>query len=202
MKTWLKISLPLFAGLLLAFVTVGEIRQMSEGGEKMYSVEIDKHDFLPNALPWPYFGAREYEFSIRFDSSAWWSIEDQDYHYGNDIYDWNKIGGLTNYFTANNKQSVLVGWRPSPDWMVMELAAYVNDKYGGFKAGPARLVPVGIDTRGKINQFGSVAYFAYGDTIISLPAKKAFVTREVDVWFGGNRPAHKAMTIWKSRNIR
>lgn len=200
-----KIPIWIIAGLTFLpflFVTVGELRQLGQGKEKEYTVPAGKHDFKPNALPWPHFGAREYEFSIRFDSSAWWSIEDEDYPYGNDIEDWNKAGGLTNYLNANNKQSVLIGWRPSPDYMVMEITGYVNDRDGKFRTGPPRRVPVGQYTAGKINQFGSVAYFNYGDTIVALAASKAFITREIDMWFGGNREAHKQMKAWKASKIK
>lgn len=202
MKKYLKISTITLAASALLFVTVSEVRQMTSGAEKEYAVKAGKHDFTPNAFPFPYFGVREYEFSIRFDSSAWWSIEDENYHHGTDIFDWNKVGGLTNYLSANNKQSVLIGWRPAPEYMVMEIAAYVNDASGKFKFGPARKIAVETSATGTIKQFGDVAYFNYGDTIVSMTAKKAFVTREVQAWFGGNRPAHKDMVIHIARNIR
>lgn len=172
MNKYIKYTLIALVSFSVSIPVVSEFRQMTTGSEKTYNVKAGKHDFKPNSIPFPFLGAREYEFYIRFDSSAWWSIEDEDYPHGNDIYDWNKIGGLTNYLSANNKQSVLIGWRPSPEYMVMEITAYVNDKSGGFKAGPPQKIQVETNTTGTIKQFGTAAYFSYGDTAINMNAKK------------------------------
>lgn len=201
MKYFKITAIALFSSLF-AFVAIGEIRQMGQGNEKQYSVVKNKHDFRPNAFPIPYFGAKEYQFSVRFEPSCWFGIEDQDYQGGNDVKDWNKIGGMTNYLSANNKQSVLFAWRPDTAYMVIQVTAYTNDSKGGFVAGEPATVKVGDYVEGKIKWFGNTAYYYYGDQVVKHKSKKTFIIREIGPWFGGNQTAHKDMYLHLARRIR
>lgn len=199
---YLKISGISLAGALFLFISVGQFRQMGQGSEKVYKVVEGKHDFKPNDFPLPYFGVSKYEFSIRFEASSWWSIKDEDYEGGNDIHDWNKIGGMTNYLSPNNKQSVLMAWRPDTAYNVIQIAAFTNDSKGGFKAGPPRKVKVGDHATGNIKWFGKVAYYSYGDTIVKHRTSKPFVVRKIGPWFGGNQTAHKTMYLHLASHVK
>ena len=201
MKNFKNILIGLVS-LSALFVGTSEVRQMAQGTEKTYKVVKDKHDFLPNSIPFPFFGASEYSFSIRFEPSIWFGIEDEDYSGGNDIKDWNKIGGMTNYLSANNKQSIMMAWRPDTAYMVIQIAAFTNDKNGGFVAGEPELVKVGDYVEGEIKWFGSTAYYYYGDQIVKHKSKKPFIIREIGPWFGGNQTAHKDMYLHLARRLR
>jgi hypothetical protein len=160
-----------------------------------YWVTAGNHDFLPNDFPAPYFGADHYVADIMFTPECWWSREDADYEGGSDIKDWNKIGGMTNFFNANSTHSVLLGWRPSDRPNVMEVTAYINPKNGRFVNGPIYQVPVVQSLRAEILWFTDSVRFEYGDLSFSYPLGRPWAVRKVGPWFGGNQPAHRDMSI-------
>lgn len=160
-----------------------------------YRVEKGDHDFLPNDFPAPYFGADHYTVDLVFTSSCWWSRGDADYNGGVDIKDWNKIGGMTNYFNANSTHSVLLGWRPAESPEVMEVAAYVNPKSGRFQTGPVLQIPVDRTLHAEIKWDADSVRFEYGDQSFSYPLSKPWAIRKVGPWFGGNQPAHRKMLL-------
>jgi hypothetical protein len=160
-----------------------------------YAVEAGEHDFKPNDFPAPYFGADTYQATFSFTPSCWWSIEDEDYTGANDIYDWNKIGGMTNYFNANSTHSVLLAWRPAKSSNVIEVTAYINPKSGRFVTGPVVSVPVGERMQAQIKWSADNVQFDYGGAQFTHAVEKPWAIRKIGPWFGGNQPAHRAMQI-------
>lgn len=160
-----------------------------------YVVEAGSHDFLPNDFPAPLFGADTYTVDLKFSPSCWWSAEDPDYTGGRDIKDWNKIGGMTNFFNANSTHSVLLGWRPAETSGMMELTAYVNPKSGRFVSGPVLMVPVDQALQAQIIWYADSVRFEYGEISFTHPIEKPWAIRKVGPWFGGNQTAHREMTL-------
>lgn len=180
--------------LLLCLLSVSFINGSYD--PKVFTVEKGSHDFKPNDFPFPLIGVDSYSGFVSFDKTCWWSIEDDDYKYGNDIYDWNKIGGFTHYFSANNNNAALFGWRPSPLYNKIEITAYTNIGKT-FKTGEVVTVPVDslvfLDLQWERD---SVLYY-YADGRHSELIKKPKVLRKVGSWFGGNRESHgrKSLTL-------
>lgn len=163
-------------------------------GLKEYVVKESRHDFKPNKIPLPIIGIRAYEVVLKFDSTCWWGIEDVDYDHGVDIRDWNKISGATNFFSASNKQSALLGWRPSKVYNKIEVTAYTNARDGTFRTGPVITVPVDSQlVLGFKWEKDSVVY-QYAGVVHAEALKRPFLVREVGPWFGGNQKAHRR--IW------
>ena len=160
-----------------------------------YRVDQGTHDFKPNDAPTPYFGADIYTASFSFDPSCWWSIEDEDYSGGQDIHDWNKIGGMTNFFNANSKHSALLAWRPGKAANTIEVTAYINPKRGRFVTGPVVLVPVETRLDAQIRWSADGIRFEYGGEQFDYPLERPWAIRKVGPWFGGNQVAHKEMVL-------
>lgn len=105
-----------------------------------YVVEAGKQNFKPGESILPYFTPKGFEVLAVFDSSAWygkdeWWNEAADEVDG-DWYDWNKLSGLTNYLSQNNKQTAMYAWRPDSTAYLIQVAAYTNDPRGGFTPAP------------------------------------------------------------------
>lgn len=175
---------------------------VQQGQWTEYRVEAGTHDFRPNDFPSLRFGADLYTVDLQFTPSCWWSREDTDYAGGSDIKDWNKIGGMTNYFNANSTHSVLLGWRPSESSNVMEVTAYINPKSGRFVTGPVLQIPVGRLLHAEIKWYADSVRFEYGDLSFSHPLEKPWAIRKVGPWFGGNQPAHREMLLKMETALR
>lgn len=160
-----------------------------------YSVVTGSHDFKPNEAPLPFFGANTYTADLSFAPSCWWSAEDEDYSGGRDIRDWNKIGGMTNYFNANSTHSVLLAWRPAPSFHWIEITAYINPKEGRFVSGPVLSIPVDTPVHAQITWLADTVRFEYGDSLFVHPLPKPWAIRKVGPWFGGNQTAHRDMSF-------
>lgn len=176
---------------------MGVFRVVVNNGQdiKMYCVKLGNHDFKPNDFPLPLAGINNYSAYVSFDSTCWWSIEDEDYPHGTDIFDWNKIGGFTNYFSANNRQSVLYAWRPDKTYNRIQVTPYVNDKKGGFIAGDPMSVPVDSVVWLFAHWEGNLVTYEYGGGIWEHNIRKPWMLRKVGPWFGGNQAAHNDMKL-------
>lgn len=161
-----------------------------------YRVVAGQHDFTPNDFPAPYFNADTYIASFAFDASCWWGIDDEDYTGNRDIYDWNKLGGMTNYFNANSTHSVLLAWRPAAEPDLMEIVAYINPKSGRFVSGPELTWPVGEPlNNARIEWQADSVHFEYGTVRFSHALERPWAIRKVGPWFGGNQTAHRDMEL-------
>lgn len=160
-----------------------------------YRVAAGSHDFLPNDFPAPHFGADQYTVDLMFNPSCWWSEDDPTYTGGRDIKDWNKIGGMTNFFNANSTHSALLGWRPAEELNIMEVTAYINPRSGRFQTGPILQVPVDQPMQAEIKWNADSVHFEYGELSFSYSIEKPWAIRKVGPWFGGNQEAHRDMLI-------
>ena len=99
-----------------------------------YTVKPGKTNFRP-LEPWtPIHKAKGFEVEFTIRPGGWCSQEE--WEGDNDWQDWWKLKGLTRCFSANNKQSALVGFRFGKDPGTYEVCGYLNDKDGGWKASP------------------------------------------------------------------
>lgn len=183
-----------FAGLV-AIVTPGQTAWTE------YLVTAGNHDFKPNDFPSPHFGADTYTADFYFAASCWWSAGDEDYHGGRDIEDWNKLGGMTNFFNANSTHSVLFGWRPAKRPATIEVTAYINPKSGRFVTGPVVQVPADVPMSGRIYWAADTVYYEYGAISFQHPLEKPWAIRKVGPWFGGNQTAHRAMRLFMESGL-
>lgn len=206
MNKYLKISIAVFV-LLWALFMSSECRMVTTYMSE-YTVQAEKQNFKPNESFLPYIAPKGFEVLAYFDSTSWYSLEE--WAGDRDWYDWNKLSGLTNAFTANNKQTVMYAWRPDSTAYLIQVAAYTNDKRGGFTAGPVELVPCGELFIGKVNWTSEVARYTYGETAIDHKITRPYVVRHTGTWIGGadNSPgpfggrAHKEMKLRIDMRVR
>ena len=95
-----------------------------------YTILPGQSNFRPLENPKPR-RCSGFEVAFRFAPSCWWSVED--WEGDKDREDWNKLKGLTYFFSANNRCSAMIAWRPADDMNVFEVTAYTNDKKGGWE---------------------------------------------------------------------
>lgn len=107
-----------------------------------YTIKAGRQNFKPRE---PLLPRCANGFSIKaiLEPSCWWSKED----WGNDAdrNDWNKLAGITSAFSANNKRSAMIAWRPADEEGVFLLTAYTNDKAGGFQAGMSGMRAIAVE---------------------------------------------------------
>ncbi len=99
---------------------------------KKFSLKEGKKDFRPREFPTPIFrGFRRIIWHVEFSDSCWYDWRpDQDY------LDWNKGGGITNFWSPNDVDTFQWAWRPKTEIPgVFDLTAYSNigkhDRYIG-----------------------------------------------------------------------
>lgn len=118
---------------------------------KTYTIKTGQSNFRP--IDWPGLICRPkgFEFTVNFDESCWYSEEelegDQDYH------DQNKLIGLTGFFSANNRNSCMVSWKPAREKNKMELRLYINDKSGNFEYTDPIIIKCGETYTGYVQRF-------------------------------------------------
>ena len=94
-----------------------------------YTIYPGNKNFDPSEPIWP-FRASGFSIACRLTESCWWSPED--WEGDRDRADWNKLKGITYAFSANNKCSAMIAWRPGKLENVFEITAYTNDRHGGW----------------------------------------------------------------------
>lgn len=171
-----------------------------------YTVQKGEHDFKPNdQCLITHRNKISGVFSLT--SACWFSREDPDYSGGSDAADWNKIAGVTWFFSGNSNRSAILAWRPNERAKgVFEIAAYVNPDEGRFKAEKIGNVLAGEEVEFQVIWVADMAIFkmkqpsAEDWTWKELPLKRPTfwgrLYRHLGPWFGGNQPAHKEMTIY------
>lgn len=91
---------------------------------KTYIVKKGKSDFKPidsSLMPIFLNKIKHIKINFKLDSSCW-------YDWGTDAdkYDWNKITGVSSYFSRNDKESIMVVWRPSAIPGKFEISIFTN----------------------------------------------------------------------------
>lgn len=153
-----------------------------------YNIAPGQWNFRPMG-PWCPRLLRKMEYEFMFDPSAYYSLDD--WKGDMDFYDINKLVGLTAMFSANNKQSALLGWRPSEVKLYIELFAYTNDKSGSWRATSLMRVPVNQKVWASINWENDqvtyqVKFEDARETVTHpLPLPTLNLVRPVTLSFGG-----------------
>ena len=106
-----------------------------------YTIAPGQSNFRPLENPAPIFMPSGFRVAFKFDPSCWYSLEDWEGDI--DWYDINKLKGLTYFFSANNRCSALIGWRPAKAENTFEVMPYTNDRKGRFQFSPGILVYAG-----------------------------------------------------------
>ena len=111
---------------------------------KKYTIRPGQTNWRPYENPLPRLWVKGFEVRFRFAPSCWWSQED--WQYDLDREDWNKLKGLTWYFSPNNKSSAMIAWRPAIEENIFEVTAYTNPERGRFQVtGTPVLIKAGED---------------------------------------------------------
>jgi hypothetical protein len=169
------------------------------------TIRPGSHDFRPNAFPWPITGDFELVLKIDFHENCWFPPDSTPCGRS-----WNKAGGLTQFFSLNNHNSMLLGWRPADEAGVLEVCMYVNDKEGGWRASAPLFMLThqtacmffrrkGDLLSSKLEIWEGSEKIQAAKTNISIPLSGWL--RKVGAWFGGKCKAHKYMELWSSWSI-
>lgn len=134
---------------------------------------------------------------------------DATYLHGNqDQGDWNKLGGLSWHLFNNHINSIMLGWRWNPEISKFEINVYSHIDGDTVYTKPLFSVSAKdyltgtayIDYKAK-----SVSWFLFVNgvqmgepVIIKFPKKLKRWTREINLWFGGNRKAPRTIKLKKS----
>lgn len=87
-----------------------------------YEVKKGKSDFKPNYLRLPYKRPKQIEIEFYFDENCWY-----DYMGDGDQYDWNKIAGISCYFSGNANRSIMAAFRANPtEKYLFDVTTYSN----------------------------------------------------------------------------
>lgn len=157
---------------------------------KQYWVEEGKQDFQPSEIPCiiPLRLLKDITWNFSFSANCWYNwLPDKDH------YDWNKLFGVTDFFTANNRSSVMEVFRPFAESEgFMELAMYTNDSRANFKQSNVLLVcPVKEEVMSKLTPLSNRNWKLdiqckdkKVEQIMSLD-KNPFLLRCIKLWIGG-----------------
>ena len=166
------------------------------------TVKQGEHDFKPNEINL-HFGNFDLIWKVGFTPSCWYDS------LGEDNADWNKAGGIGKMLTANNKDAVLLGWRPFASIPgVFQAVIYINDSKGGFYAGLHFRIEEGQEAWMRVRRKGSTLTVSAGYIDVKtnqmfhadvVEQKMTGILRERGAWFGGNQTAPHDMELWVSK---
>lgn len=160
-----------------------------------YSVKKGTHDFKPNDSILPTWASAR-EFLVTLTPSMWWDANDPEWLYGKDIFDHNKLFGLTGYFSANNKNSIMWSFRPWEEINQFEATPYINNRDGSFETGPPIIVNSGEVHKLKVDwERRNAVFYVAGEEHFRFAKRRPWVLRKLSAWIGGNRPALRDMNL-------
>lgn len=153
---------------------------------RQYNVKKGKQNFSPNESLWPVYRPKGFQLTAVLDSSCWYSQEDWTTDLDRDWYDWNKLKGVTNYFTANNHTSALIAWRPDEKENHFQIAAYTNFPKTNWIVGEPVIVKAGqeFSAEGMISR-RKVNYTIQDQKTEHPFARRIWFGRETGTWIGG-----------------
>ena len=170
---------------------------------RKYTVQAGKHDFRPVdslgiVAPW----VKEATYKVRFGPDCAYTLP------GEDQADWNKGGGFTFSLFSNTKNAVMWAWRWSPAIGRIQLCAYWHKGGKAFYAETENDFPFAValveDLVIRIFKTGkvwAVQFTAANGTFSRITTATGTPVRPIGLWFGGNRPAPKEMSIFLDRKI-
>lgn len=152
-----------------------------------HEVKTGSHDFTPNSHPLLTWSTK-CDWSFQMDPSMYYTREDEDYPYDN-YNGWNKLGGgFTKFFSANNKNSVMLAWFPDETTINRwNIVGYTNDSKGGWKA--ELLANVGLE------EYEGQTIWLYKEVVFKIRKKG-----DADYTFL-NMPAYRGVSWWPRRGL-
>ena len=105
---------------------------------KTYSIKAGQTNFRPFEPIWPIWKPGGFEIAGRFLPGGWCSLEDWDND--KDWYDWQKLGGITNFFSGNATQTAMFAFAFNEAVETYKITPYTNPKRGRWVAGQAMIV--------------------------------------------------------------
>lgn len=173
-----------------------------------YQIKPGQKNFRPFENPLPRFGARGFELNFMIESGAWCSLED--WQGDRDYYDWQKLKGLTSYFSSNNRRTAMFAFRFGVEPETYQLVSYTN--YPGKRRGTGQILTFKADELVFTQAVFAAeeAIFYYGPHRMAHDFRAGYVMREVGTYPGGANNADgphggralKAMTIKAEFTIR
>ncbi len=148
-----------------------------------------------------------FEDSCRYNLGPWTDSSDQK--------DFNKLVGLSFNLFTNHKESAMIGWRYNPESDLIELAPYYHidgqvkinpgftdeNLFYAVRIGEEIQVSIGVDYEQKL-YYTRVIGIDYEKTVQMGFSHNSCITREINVWFGGNQPAPQDITVLKKGSIQ
>lgn len=157
-----------------------------------YTITEGKQNFKPIDNPFPR-RAKEFQVIARLTESCYYSFEDWDQD--QDWNDWNKLKGLSWFFSDNAYDSALIGWRPGEAKNTFQISPYTrNGKESHQALSRDKAIVVKADETFKVTVkiYRKVVHYdietADGDhhyVTHNLKRKKPRWYREMGTWIGG-----------------
>lgn len=155
---------------------------------KTYTVKAGNTNFRPLENPLPVRKPTGFEISFIFLPGGWCSKED--WEGDNDWKDWQKLKGITHFFSGNTRRTVMFAFRFGERPETYEICAYTNDKKGNAKWYGSLIVDTGEQVSGWLKLEGGKAIYhlateggSYFDESHSFKLFK--LCREVGTYAGG-----------------
>jgi len=174
---------------------------------KKYTIKPNRHDFRPPEFPHLYCARkiRELRWEFRFTRDCAYTLPGEDQH------DWNKGGGISFHLLRNNRDSLMWAWRYDPCKELIEITAYsnnpdeLNGRFIGWGAGQT-MMNLQLDEVGEciLTPYDHDHwrftfrrnYQPITNSCLHPVRRRWRLAKRLGLWFGGNRPAPKEMTIY------
>ena len=159
---------------------------MKEDYLRQYNVKKGNHNFTPNESLWPVYRPKGFKVTAVLDESCYYSKEDWTLDYDRDWHDWNKLKGITNFFTANNHTSALIAWRPDEKENHFQVAAYTNYPKSKWIVGDPVIVEAGQSFSATVElSRRKVKYTIEGQVTEHSFVRRIWMGRRTGTWMGG-----------------
>ena len=148
-----------------------------------YQIKPGQKNFRPFENPLPRFGATGFELELIIEPGGWCSLDD--WQGDRDYYDWQKVKGLTSYFSPNHCRTAMFAFRFGEQEETYQIAAYTNFPGKTRTVGPVLEVQAGekVFAQAVLNRQEAIYY--YGSHRVVHDFKRAWIMREVGTYAGG-----------------
>ena len=165
-------------------------------------VKAGQHDFRPNSPEQftPVMGDFSLRLSLDLFPECWYDPTKFECNTS-----WNKGGGIGRYLSENNKDAILLAWRPTRNQNEFEAAIYRNDEAGDwevqgfpltFRVDETPVMIITRERRAKIEVELKIAQRPVGS--VRYSTAMAGWMRKRGAWFGGRCPAPHDMMLFAS----
>ncbi|MEM1215577.1 MAG: hypothetical protein AAGJ82_07830 [Bacteroidota bacterium] len=154
---------------------------------KTYTIHPNQRNFRPREWPWPRWKANGFRVGFIIEPGAWCSLED--YEGDLDRNDYQKIAGLTHFFSLNNRRTALFAFNYGDELETYNLVAYLNDEKGGWTTSNQMIFKSGKLVEGRCVLQNDYAHFTAQQGEARLNWQHGFrapkLTRRVGTYPGG-----------------